>query len=59
MSECLHINLSFSGSAVLGKYFNDSTLLLHVSDYFPFEADLALYLKNLEFPSFKDNLLQV
>jgi hypothetical protein len=32
---------------------------LHFCDYLPFEEDLVLYLKKLEFPSSKDNLYQV
>jgi hypothetical protein len=38
------------------RFFNNPTPILHFSDYLPFEEDLALYLKKLEFPSPKDNL---
>jgi hypothetical protein len=33
--------------------------LSHFCNYLPFEEDLALYLKNFEFPSSKDVLYQV
>jgi hypothetical protein len=52
--------MSSSSSVVLAKKFlNDPTPFLHFCDYFPFEEELALYLKNLEFPLSKDNLYQV
>jgi hypothetical protein len=38
---------------------NDPTPFFHFCDYLPFEDDLALYLKNPESPSPKDNLYQV
>jgi hypothetical protein len=41
------------------RFLNDPTPFLHFCDYLPFEEDLALYLKKLEFPSPKDNLYQV
>jgi hypothetical protein len=41
------------------RFLNDPTPFLHFCDYFPFEKDLAFYLKKLEFPSSKDNLYEV
>jgi hypothetical protein len=32
------------------RFLNDPIPFLHFSDYLPFEEDLALYLKKLEFP---------
>ena len=46
---------------VLEKIFKclEPTLFLYFCDYFPFEADLVLYLNKLESPSPKDNLYKV
>jgi hypothetical protein len=38
------------------RFLNDPNLFSHFYDYLPFEEDLALNLKKLEFPSSKDNL---
>jgi hypothetical protein len=43
----------------MGLLLNDPTPFLHFSDYLPFEEDLALHLKNLEFPLPKDDLFQL
>jgi hypothetical protein len=60
MLRRFHVNLSFSGSVVLEKkILNDSTLFLHICNYFPFEKGLTLYLNNFEFPSPKDVLYQI
>jgi hypothetical protein len=41
------------------RFLNDPTPFLQLCDYLPFQEDLALYLKKLNFPLFKDNLYQV
>jgi hypothetical protein len=41
------------------KKFNHIAKFLHLYDYLPFEEDLALYVKNLEFPLPKNDLYQV
>jgi hypothetical protein len=40
------------------RFLNDPIPFFHFCDYLPFEKDLALYLKKLEFPLPKDNLYQ-
>jgi hypothetical protein len=37
------------------RFLNDPTPFSYFCDYLPFEEDLALYLKKLEFPSTKEN----
>jgi hypothetical protein len=41
------------------RFLNDPTPFLHFCDYLPFEEDLALYLKEFNFPLSKDNLYDV
>ena len=41
------------------KFLNDPTPFWHFCNYLPFEEDLALYLKKIDFPLPKDNLYQV
>jgi hypothetical protein len=41
------------------RFLNDPTPFLHFCDYIPFEEDLTLDLKKLEFPLPKDNVYQV
>jgi hypothetical protein len=51
--------MTYPGSVVLEKIFNDLNPFLYFCDYLPFEEDLALYLNNLESPLSKDNLYKV
>jgi hypothetical protein len=55
MSESVYGNMFYFGSEVI----DDPTPFLHVSDNFPFEEDLALYLNNFEFHLPKDDLYHV
>jgi hypothetical protein len=41
------------------RFLNDPNRFLHFCYYLPFEKDLALNMKKLEFPSPKDDLYQV
>jgi hypothetical protein len=49
ISESFHVNMTYSGSVVLEKIFKWTHPIFAFCDYLPFEKDLALYLKNLEF----------
>jgi hypothetical protein len=54
--KSFHVNMSSCGSVVLENILNDPSPLLHFCNDLPFREDLALNLKNLEFPWPKDNL---
>jgi hypothetical protein len=52
--------MNYSGSMVLEKRFlNDPKLIFAFFDYLHFEEDLALYLRNLQFPIPMNDLYQV
>jgi hypothetical protein len=61
MSGSFHVNPIISCPVVLDRtdVFKQPHLFLNVYDYLPFDKDLALYLKKLEFPLRKDDLYQV